>query len=138
MPFAVFLATSEVSDTPFLLLLMIHCGYAAKCNTQGKFVMIYFICSDLLNPLRSICAIIITIEIAKISGVLQLTIKVFHTGLFLLWPWHRNKWKIWFLKTLMIKSKAWSRDNHDFFIRRRLITSWFIPNYRDSTGACND
>ena len=46
---------------PFLLLLMMWCGYASNYNAQGAFVIIFYICSDLLNCLRSVCTIVITI-----------------------------------------------------------------------------
>ena len=47
------------SNQPFLLLLMICCGYAANYNSQRAFVIIFFICSDLLNCLRSGCTVFI-------------------------------------------------------------------------------
>ena len=51
-----------LSNQRFLLLLMICCCYAANYNAKGAFVIILFICSDLLNCNRSICTIAIATE----------------------------------------------------------------------------
>ena len=51
-----------ILNLPFLLLLMIYSGYAANYNTQGTFVIIFWICSDLLNCLSSVSTIVITTE----------------------------------------------------------------------------
>ena len=50
------------SNQPFLLLLMICFDYAANYDTEGAFVIIFLVCSDLLNYLRSVDTIVITTE----------------------------------------------------------------------------
>ena len=39
---------------------LIHFGYSANYNTRGAFLIIFFICSDLLNCLRCVGIIVIT------------------------------------------------------------------------------
>ena len=51
---------------------MIYCGYAENHNSQGAFVIIFFICSDLPNFLRSVY--IITIRTKKAKTSLESTI----------------------------------------------------------------
>ena len=46
----------------FLLLLMICFGYAANYNIKRGFMIIFLICSDHLNCLRSVGTIVITTE----------------------------------------------------------------------------
>ena len=45
-------------------MLLICYGYP-NYNTQGAFMIIFFICSDLYNCLRSLCAVAITTENEK-------------------------------------------------------------------------
>ena len=46
------------------VILLICCGYP-NYNTQGAFAIIFFICSDLYNSLRSICTLAIRTENEK-------------------------------------------------------------------------
>ena len=49
-----------LSSQPFLMLLMIFFAYEANYNTQGGFVIIFFIRRNLLNCLRSVVTILRT------------------------------------------------------------------------------
>ena len=51
----------------FSLLLIdrqLYFGYSANYNTQGAFAILFLVCSDLLNFLRSLCTLVITGESA--------------------------------------------------------------------------
>ena len=50
-----------------LFSLLLICGYSANYNTQGAFVIIFLICNDVLNCLRSVGTIVITTQIGKSS-----------------------------------------------------------------------
>ena len=47
------------SNQPFFTVIdwYILANYSANCNTQGAFVIIFFICNDLLNCLKSVSTI---------------------------------------------------------------------------------
>ena len=59
-----FLSYVEGALITILFPLLLIDGYSANYNTQGAFFIIFFICSDLLNFLRSVSTIVITTEIA--------------------------------------------------------------------------
>ena len=59
-------AECVLSQKSVLFLLLLICGGYPNNNSQGGFVTIFFICSDLFNCLRSLCAVEIrTVKLLK-------------------------------------------------------------------------